>query len=115
MKNFENCLHGGLKKPSHSLVKTISSFEKYFLKNLKTSMTDDNIRKKFAKQLVQLVSPTDLKDDNCNCQTIDLVIHCFISVRLHHEIRMMNEAIAQEKNTADLSRKNRKLMKVSHK
>ena len=115
MKQYDNCLHGGLKKPSLHLVKAITSFEADFLNDLKLRMKDRHIRKTFTEKLLQTVTRTELKGEACNCPTVDLVIQCFISVRLHHEIRMMNESIAQEKIAKEIGRKNRKLMKVSHK
>ena len=115
MKQYENCLHGGLTRPSFHHFKTVQSFEQDFLNDLKLRMKDKHIRKTFAQKLLQTVTETGLKCDDCSCLTVNLVIQCFISVRLHHEIRMMNEAIAQEKIAKEISRKNRKLMKVSHK
>ena len=115
MKQYGNCHHCGLKRPSCHLVKVIQSFEQDFLKDLKLRMKDKNIRKTFTQKLLQSVTKTELKGEDCSCPAVNLVIQCFISVRLHHEIRMMNEEIAQEKITKEISRKNRKLMKVSHK
>ena len=77
-------------------------------------MKDKNIRKTFSQQLLNSVIMKELKGEDCSCPTVHLVIQCFISVRLHHEIRMMNETIAEEKIAKHKIKKNRKLMKVSH-
>ena len=114
MKQYEDCIHGGLKRPSFHLFKTVKSFEQDFLNEVKMRMKDKNIRKTFSQQLLNSVIMKELKGEDCSCPTVHLVIQCFISVRLHHEIRMMNETIAEEKIAKHKIKKNRKLMKVSH-
>ena len=51
-----------------------------------------------------------LKSEGCNCKTIDLIINIFLTIRIHHEVKIMNEDIQQQ-----TKKKDRKAAKVQHK
>ena len=110
-KQFKTCLHGGLKMPSFNLVKIVGLFEVGFQTHLKSLINKTKVRQTLKLKLLEGLDVTEIKGDFCNCQTVNYAVNIFISVRLHHEMKMRNEAMQQE---SSVSRKNRKMMKVSH-
>ena len=108
-KRFKHCLHGGLKRPSFKLVEVVGLFEAVFQTNFKPLMNKPHIRQNLKAKMLQDPNLVQLKGNCCRCQTLEYLVNIFISIRLHHELNVRNEAIQQ-----DRSRKNRKLMKLSH-
>ena len=116
-KQYEHCEAGGLFKPSLLMTNVVIVFEDVFKKEIKTLIKSKNVRQQMAAHLYTLQCRESLKDKQCDCLTIDYVIHMYITIRLHHEIKLLNQSYKEkrEKSRAiNREKKNRKLSILQH-
>ena len=116
-KQYEHCEAGGLFKPSLLMTNVVIVFEDVFKKEIKTLIKSKNVRQQMAAHLYTLQCRESLKDKQCDCLTIDYVIHMYITIRLHHEIKLLNQSYKEKRERSraiNREKKNRKLSILQH-
>ena len=96
-KQFENCTHGGLKKPSFLLTECIGLFEMIFQNNFDKLLKQKNIRQSLREKMLDQLdaSSKKLKGLKCSCDTPVFAANVFISIRICHELDLKNQAMKE--------------------
>ena len=113
LKQYENCTKGGLRKPSDELVAHVAVYEMIFQTFFEDFLATRNIRKRLKQMMLEdrtIVKP--LKHDACKCTTDEHVANVFLSLRIHHEIELKNQEMAEFEKSK--RKKNRKLATLNH-
>ena len=97
----------GLRVPSIALAKVLKEFEVDYCSEIDMCMTEIGVKKALATSFSKKVG---LNDFTCNtCHLHLMVLHLYITIRLHHTIRKSNHHLADQKD-----RKIRKMLKFSN-
>ena len=91
-KEYETCTNGGLMKPSFTLVEAVGLFEATFQTHIQASLRKENIRQHFKTKRLNLPCSQRLKSPDCHCHTADYIASLFLTVRIHHELKLRNAA-----------------------
>ena len=67
-------------------------FQTFFKPNIKMR----NIRLFLKKKCLERIQGLSLKSTDCNCKTLDLLVSIFVTVRIHHELKNINEEIKNQ-------------------
>ena len=93
-------------------------FENLFKSEIDSVIKLKNVRQLMADNLYKLACCISLMDVDCGCMTVEYIVLLFITIRLHHELKLkitsFKQSKAQQKKAANNQKKNRKLAKLQN-
>ena len=116
-KQYQHSEMGGLFKPSLIMTNVVIVFERVFQTEIKQLIKSRNVRKQMAGHLYKLSCCSSLKDRDCICMSVDYKVLMYTTIRLHHELKLMNTHFLEtkaNKRAAKQQKKNRKLAILQH-
>ena len=85
-KQYEHWDRGGLFKPTLIMTNVVIVFENLFKSEIDTVI-----------KLYKLACCKSLKDVDCGCMIVEYIVLLFITIRLHHELKLKITSFNQSK------------------
>ena len=108
-KQFEHNERRGLFKQSLLMTNLVIVFEDKFKSEIDQIIKSMNVRHEMAARLHTLPCCNSIKDHLCDCMTVDYIVLMYITIRLHHELKLRNRGFKELKANRRAAKKIAKL------
>ena len=75
---------------SYILTSAVALLEAVFQTHFPILMRNKKIRQQLKSKSFDQLKQMKLKSDECNCKPVDLIINIFVTIHIHHELKILN-------------------------